>query len=52
MATRRTQLILEVAGVGALVVYLTAAFGILPIIGTERITLALVFAIGPVASFF
>jgi hypothetical protein len=49
MATRTTQRILEVVGVGALVVYLMGALDILPIIGTERITLALVFAIGPVA---
>jgi len=49
MAKRRSQLIFEVVGVGVLLVYLTAALGILPIIGTERITLALVFAIGPVA---
>jgi hypothetical protein len=43
------QRILEFVGLAALVVYLMAALGILPIIGADRITLALVFAIGPVA---
>ncbi len=49
MAARRTLLILDIVGVGALVVYLLAALDVLPIIGSERITLALVFAIGPIA---
>jgi hypothetical protein len=42
-------LILDIVGVGALLVYLLAALNILPIVGSERITLALVFGIGPVA---
>ncbi len=49
MATQKTRLVLQVMGLGALLVYLAAAFGVLPILGTERVTLALVFAIGPVA---
>ena len=49
MAARRTLLILDIVGVGALLVYLLAALNILPIVGSERITLALVFGIGPVA---
>jgi hypothetical protein len=49
MTARRTQLVLELVGVGVLLVYLLGALNIVPIIGTERITLALVFAIGPVA---
>lgn len=36
-------------GLGVLAVYLAAALDVLPVIGTERLTLALVFAIGPVA---
>jgi hypothetical protein len=49
MAARRARLVIDIVGVGALLVYLMAALGVLPIVGTERITLALVFAIGPVA---
>lgn len=49
MAPRRTLLILDIVGIGALLVYLLAALNILPIVGSERITLALVFAIGPIA---
>jgi hypothetical protein len=49
MAALRARLLIDIVGVGALLTYLLGALGILPIIGTERITLALVFAIGPVA---
>jgi hypothetical protein len=49
MTARQTRLALEVVGVGVLLVYFLGALEVLPIIGTERITLALVFAIGPVA---
>lgn len=51
MAARRARLAIDIVGVSALLVYLLAALDVLPIFGpvTERITLALVFAIGPVA---
>lgn len=49
MAARAARLVVEIVGMGALLVYLAGALGFQPIIGTERVTLALVFAIGPVA---
>lgn len=51
MAARRARLVIDIVGVSALLVYLMGALDVLPIFGpvTERITLALVFAIGPVA---
>lgn len=41
--------VIDAVGLTALVTYLLAALDILPVIVSERVTLALVFAIGPVA---
>jgi hypothetical protein len=51
MAALKARLAIDSVGVGALLIYLMAALDVLPITGpvTERITLALVFGIGPVA---